>query len=63
MKLLIYRFSIWLENRAIDLQDWAAPEYEPIEYEQLVIGGINRDPSEFWKSNAFAQRLIKENDQ
>lgn len=60
MKRLIHRFAIWLENRAIDLQNWSEPDYEPIEYRDLVIGAINRDPSPFWKNNALLNHLKKE---
>lgn len=61
MKKLIYRFAVWLEYRAIDLQAWSEPETEHIDYTDLVIGGINRDPSPLWQNNALINRL-KEHD-
>jgi hypothetical protein len=58
MKKLIYRFAIWLEYRAIDLQCWAEPTIDQsLDLTELVIGGINRDPSPFWKNNALLNHL------
>jgi hypothetical protein len=56
IKRLLFRLACWLESRAIDLQDWSA---EPPKYElnDLVVGGINRDPSPFWKNNALMDHL------
>ncbi len=61
MKALIYRFAVWLEYRALDLQGWAAPEPSRIDLADLVIGGINSNPAPFWKNategNAFLRQM------
>lgn len=59
MKRLIYRFAIWLEYRAIDLQVWAEPEREPIELDAAVIGGINQASNEFWRNVTENNVLMK----
>ena len=59
LKHLIYRFAIWLESRALDLQDWAAPEIEPLDYNEVLIGGINRESTELWKNSVEHNALLK----
>jgi hypothetical protein len=44
------------------LQDWAVDETPSYELSDIVIGGINRDGSQFWKNNALLDRL-QERDQ
>jgi hypothetical protein len=63
MKGIIYRFAVWLEYRAQELQDWSLDrQFEAWpEYNDVVIGGINSDPAPFWKNategNAFLKSL------
>jgi hypothetical protein len=56
LKRLVYRLACWLEMRALDIQDWAieTPTYD---LNDVVVGGINRDPSPFWKNNALLNHL------
>lgn len=56
IKRLVYRLACWLESRAVDLQDWAL-ETPPYDLNELVVGGINRDPCPFWKTNALLNHL------
>lgn len=58
VKRLVYRFALWLESKAYDLQYWAEPPVlNEMDFNSLVVGGINRDPSPLWRSNALADRL------
>lgn len=58
MKNLIYRFAVWLEYRALDLQDRFQPDvWQKMSLEDVVVGGINHDPSPIWQNNALLKRL------
>lgn len=58
IRRMVYRFALWLENRAYDLQYWAEPPaLNEVDYNDLVVGGINRDPSPLWRNNALLDHL------